>query len=151
MPLRTPPPETPVISFLTPNKSDQGLLEFWNTELASYTPLDIGTPHPNSRQYPNFRLGKQSPVQGDEKWVLRTWITDETSPDWFNWSQKFSADDNAYPIFIRTYRELKSTYTPRAKLSSLGSFYKLIIDDDKHGSGYTNGGYPSVTFNDPTV
>ena len=84
MPVRVPPPEIPVISWLSPNKADQGLLEFWNTELASYIPLDVGAPHPVQRLYPGFRLGKQAPVQGDEKWVLRTWVSDETSPDWFN-------------------------------------------------------------------
>ncbi len=63
MPLRVPPPEIPVVTFLSPNKADQGLIEFWNTEIASYVALDIGAPHPNTRQYPNFTLGSQRPVQ----------------------------------------------------------------------------------------
>ncbi len=146
---RVPPPEIPIISWLSPNKSDQGLLEFWNTEVASYTALDVGAPHPNQRQYSGFTLGKQAPVQGDEKWVLRTWITDETSPDWFNWALKFSGEDNAFPVFIRTYREPRATYTPRAKKSVLGTLYKTVMTNV--GSGYSNGAYPSVRFDEPVV
>ncbi len=149
MPLRVPPPEIPVISWLSPNKADQGLLEFWNTELASYTPLDVGAPHPNQREFPNFRLGKQAPLQGDEKWVLRVWVTDETSPDWFNWALKYSGEDNEFPIFIRTYREPRATYTPRVKGTTLGTLYKTVMTNV--GSGYASGAYPSVTFSEPSV
>ncbi len=149
MALRVPPPEIPVVSFLTPNKSDQGLLEFWNTELASYVPLDIGAPHPNSRLYPNFRLGRQAPVQGDEKWVMRTWITDETNPDWFNWAGKFAGEDAEFPTFIRTYREPRATYTPRTKGEPLKTLYKTVLTEN--GTGYANGAYPSVEFAESTV
>jgi hypothetical protein len=149
MPARVPPPEIPVISWLSPNKADQGLLEFWNTEVASYVPLDVGAPHPVQRLYPGFRLGKQAPVQGDEKWVLRTWISDETSPDWFNWALKYSGEDNAFPIFIRTYREPRATYTPRVKGTALGTLYKTVMTNV--GSGYANGSYPTVEFDVPTT
>lgn len=151
MPLRTPPPEVPIVSFLTPNKADQGLLEFWNTEAGDYTPLDIGAPHPNTRQYPGFRLGKQAPLQGDEKWVLRTWVTDETSPDWFNYAIKYSESDSDFPIFVRTYRERKDSYTPLGNGVALGAIYKLVLDDDKRGSGYPSGVLPNVVFDDPAV
>ncbi len=147
MPIRVPPPEIPIVSFLTPNKSDQGLLEFWNTEIASYVPLDIGAAHPNARQYPNFRLGKQTPVQGDEKWTLRIWVTDETNPDWFDYALKYAGEDNAFPTFIRTYREPRNAYTPRTKGEPLKTIYKLVITDP--GSGYTNGVYPNITFDAP--
>ena len=151
MALQTPPPEIPIVSFLTPNKADQGLLEFWNTEVASYVPLDIGAPHPNTRQYPGFRLGRQAPLQGDQKWILRTWVTDETSPDWFNYALKYSAEDNAYPIAIRTYRERRETYAPRTKGEPLGALYKLVLDDDTKGSGYPVGVLPKLVFDTPTV
>lgn len=144
MPERVPPPEVPIIKWLSPNKADQGLLEFWNTELASYVPLDIGAAHPNTRLYPGFTLGKQAPMQGDEKWVMRIWVTPETSPEWFNWAEKYSAEDNAYPIFIRTYREPKATYSPRAKKSSLKALYKLVLTDP--GSGFIAGTQPAVIF-----
>ncbi len=149
MSLRVPPPEIPVINFLSPNKSDQGAVEFWNTELASYVPLDIGAPHPNSRQYPNFRLGKQSPVQGDEKWYIRIWVSPETNPDWFNWAQKFAGEDSEFPTFIRTYREPRNSYTRRTEGQPLGTIYKLVVTDA--GSGYTTGTYPKIVFDAPTV
>lgn len=144
MPLRVPPPEIPIIKWLSPNKADQGLIEFWNTEIASYVPLDIGAAHPNTRQYTGYTLGKQAPVQGDEKWVMRVWVTPETSPEWFNWALKYSSEDNAYPIFIRTYREPKNTYTPRTKGEPLQAFYKLVLENP--GSGFTPGTSPEVIF-----
>lgn len=147
MPVRVPPPEIPIVSFLTPNKTDQGLLEFWNTEIASYVPLDLGAAHPNARQYPNFRLGKQTPVQGDEKWTLKIWVTPETNPDWFNWASKYAGEDNAFPAFVRTYREPRNSYTPRTKGEPLKTIYKLVITDP--GSGYSNGVYPNITFDAP--
>lgn len=144
MPLRVPPPEVPVIKWLSPNKADQGLIEFWNTEVASYVPLDVGAAHPNTRDYAGFTLGKQAPVQGDERWVMRIWVTPETSPEWFNYALKYSDEDTDYPIFIRTYRILKSIYAPRAKGSTLGAFYKLVLDDV--GSGFANSTLPPATF-----
>jgi len=149
MAIRVPPPEVPIISWISPNKADQGLLEFWNSEVASYTPLDVGAPHPNQRLYSGFRLGKQAPVQGDEKWVLRTWVSDETSPDWFNWALKYSGEDNSFPIFIRTYREPRATYAPRVKGTPLGTLYKTVMTNV--GSGYANGAYPTVEFDLPTT
>lgn len=146
MPARVPPPEIPIVSFLSPNKADQGLIDIWNTEVAGYAPLDIGAPHPNSRQYPNFRLGKQAPLQSDEKWVIRTWVTDETSPDWFNYALKFGDEDNQFPIFIRTYRVPRATYVPLTKGEPLKSLYKLTLSDS--GSGYTFGTLPNVLFDD---
>ncbi len=149
MPLRIPPPEVAVVSFLTPNKTDQGLMEFWDTLAGSYTPLDIGSAHPDARQYPNFRLGKQSPQQGDERWVIRTWITDETNPDWFNWAEKFAGEDSEFPTFIRTYREPRNSYARRTEGQPLGTFYKLVVTDA--GSGYTVGTLPKITFDVPVV
>ncbi len=149
MPLQVPPVEIPIVTFLNPNKNDQGLIEIWNTEIASYVPLDVGSPHPNQRQYPNFHLGKQSNVQGDEKWVMRIWVTDETSSDWWNWSQKFAGEDSEFPTFVRTYREPRNSYTRRTELTTLKTIYKLVVTDA--GSGYTIGTYPKVTFDVPIV
>jgi len=144
MPLRTPPPQIPVVTYSDPNKGDRGLIEFWNTELAVYTPLDIGSPHPNTREFPGFTLGLQNPVENDEKWIRRVWVSPETNPDWFNYQIKYSAESNLHPIFIRTYREAKIGYTPRAKASALGTVYKLIVVDS--GNGYTPGTFPNLTF-----
>ncbi len=144
MPLRNPPPEFPIITFASPNKGDLGLIEFWNTELASYVPLDIGAPHPNSRLYPGFTLGIQQALAGDEKWVKRVWVTPATNEDWFNYQIKYSAQADAYPIFIRTYQEAKATYTPRVKGSQLATLYKLVLTNP--GVGYTPGSFPAVSF-----
>src|SRR6266446_948439 len=149
MPLRNPPPEIPVVTYSTPNKGDRGLIEFWNTEVASYEALDIGSPHPNTRQYPGFTLGLQNPVANDEKWIRRVWVSPETNPDWFNYQVKYSAEAVNFPIFIRTYREPKVSYTPRAKGSVLGTVYKLVVGNA--GLGYSPGTFPSLTFAPPLI
>lgn len=131
---RTPPPQIPVIKFDSPNKTDLGLVEYWNSEVATYTPLDIGAPYPNPRVYQGYKLGIQAPVEGDEKWIRRVWVTDNTNQDWFNYQLKYVEEAAGFPIYIRQYQELKSTYTERARLTPLQTVYKLRIT--LSGSGY---------------
>lgn len=138
------PPQQPIVTFYDPNKNDQGLVEYWSNERAADTPIDVGTPHPNTRDYPNFRLGLQAAVQNDDGWVRRVWVTDETSPDWFNYEIKFAAEAVAFPTYIRQYRIDKKTYTPLTKGSSLGAVFMLRLLTA--GSGYTPGTLPEVTF-----
>lgn len=134
MSLRNPPPQIPVVRFDSPNKTDLGLVEFWNTEVAAYVPIDIGTPHPNTRQYSGYTLGLQAPVEGDEKWVRRVWVTDNTNQDWFNYQIQFAEQAKDYPTYIRVYQERRDTYTPRTPLSPLQTVFKLTLAQT--GSGY---------------
>lgn len=134
MALQNPPPQIAVIKWDSPNKTDKGLIELWNTEVAAYVPLDIGAPHPNAREYSGFKLGIQAPVEGNEKWVRRVFVTDNVDQDWFNYQLKYVEEAAGFPIYIRQYQELKSTYTERARLSPLQVVYKLRITNA--GSGY---------------
>src|SRR5437868_2552959 len=137
-------PQVPVISYFDPNKVDRGLIEYWSTATAAYTALDIGTPHPNTRDYPGFRLGIQAAVPNNADWVRRVYVTDETNPDWFNAQEKLSFESITHPIFIRSYREDKKTYAPRTKLTPLDTVVKVTVTDA--GTGYTPGTYPGLTF-----
>lgn len=138
------PPEVPIVKFFSPNKADQGLIEFHNSTLAAYQPLDEGAAHPNSREYDGFKLGRQFNLPSDHKWIVRVWVTDETDPTWWNWAEKFSGDANSYPIFIREYREPRKTYAPLTKGQPLKSVYKLSLSTA--GSGYEPGTQPALTF-----
>ena len=138
------PPQVPLIKFLSPNKADQGILEFWNTTQKSYLPLDLNVPHPNTREYLGYKLGKQFNLPTDEKWIVRVWITAQTDPTWWAWSEKFSGDANAFPVFIREYREARKTYAPLTKGQPLKSVYKVSLT--AAGSAYVPGKFPALAF-----
>lgn len=138
------PPSVPIVTFFDPNKRDRGLVIYINTESTSYQAIDLGTPHENTRDYPGFTLGLQQAVPGNEKWIKRVYTTPETNPDWWNYELKFAAEANAFPTFIRQYREDKKTYTTKTKAQPLTSVYKLVLT--LAGTGYTPGTFPAVTF-----
>src|SRR2546430_4604288 len=121
------PPQQPVVTYFDPNKTDRGLIEYWNTEQNYYEALDIGAPHPNTRDYPGFRLGIQTALPNNEKWIKRVWVTDETNPDWFNYEIKYAQEANDFPSFIRQYREEKKTYSALTKGSTLSAVVQLTV------------------------
>lgn len=138
------PPQQAVVKFFSPDKEDQGLIEIWNAEVTSYQPLDLGATHPNTREYPGFKLGKQFNIPNDHKFVMRVYVKDETPTHWFNYAEKFVSEANAFPIFVRNYRETRNTYTPKTKGQPLKSLYGLVLTGA--GSGYTPGTLPALTF-----
>jgi hypothetical protein len=121
-----------------------GLIEFWSAEVASYQPLDLGSVHPNTREFPGYRLAKQANLPNDQRFVIRTWVVDEPSPEFWNWSEKFSGEANAFQIFIREFREPRKTYAPKTKGLPLTAVYKLALT--AAGAGYTPGTLPALTF-----
>lgn len=132
------PAQVPVKSYPTPNiHSDVVLTETWNTENAGeqWQPLDPGTPHPNTRDYPGFMLARMEAIPGNEKWLRRIWVTDNVNQDLYNYAVKYVAEANGYPIFIRQYQELRATYAPRTKGMALQTVYKILLT--AAGSGYT--------------
>jgi hypothetical protein len=139
------PPQVPVKSYPTPNiHSDVVLTETWNTENAGaeWQPLDPGTPHPNTRDFPGFKLARMDTVPGQDKWQRRVWVTDNVNQDLYNYAVKYVAESNGYPIFIRQYQELRATYAPRAKGTALQTVFKILLT--AAGSGYQTP--PAVTL-----
>lgn len=136
-------PQQPIVTFFNPNKRDLGLVEYWSTERATDAPIDVGTPHPNTRDYPGFKLGIQVQIEGEDSWWRRVWVTDETSPDWFNYEVKFAAEALAFPTYIRQYRIEKKTYSPITKGLPLDSVF--MVRKLTAGSGYVPGTFPAVT------
>lgn len=139
------PPQVALVKFFSPQKSDQGLIEIWAADVASYYPLDVGASHPNTREYPGFKLGKQLNLPNDHTKVIRIWVKDTTNPEWFGYSIKYVSEANAFPIFIHSDRIARVDYAPETKGQPLRSIYKLMLT--AAGSGYTVGTFPTLTFN----
>lgn len=144
MPQRNPPPELPVRTYPSPDVAEQVLVEWVTSELANATSLEPGTPHPNQREFAGFKLGIQRVNPLDHNFTQRIWVTDESSPDAYNYALKYAFESVAHPIFIRAYRELKTAYTARVKGTALQTVYKLVLTTA--GSGYTSGDTPDLTF-----
>jgi hypothetical protein len=136
------PSQKPVRSFTSPSLTDVILTERLDRTAADYQELQHGAPHPDSANYPNHVLLKQEPMSGDWKSVIRIWGSPNNSQDWFNYAIKYTADNGGYPIYIRQYKELRSTYSRRANGSSLDAVVSVSVTDG--GSGYTSA--PDVTF-----
>jgi hypothetical protein len=138
------PPRYPNVIFFDPNKTDRGLIEYWSTETGDYTPLDLGSPHENTRDYLGFRLGIQQALPDNQAWIKRVWVSDETNPNWFNYELKLASESVTFPTYVRTYRENKKTYTPKAKGIPLDTVIKLTLVNP--GTGYTPGTFPALAF-----
>lgn len=130
-----PTPQRPVVSFPVPNVVDAVLVELWSTSQADYRPLDVGTPHPNAREFPGFRLGKNSALDSSEKWVRRVWVTDAVNEDAYNYAVKYTAASDVHPVFVRAYREPRDTFTPRVRGAPLRVVYRLTLTAG--GANYT--------------
>lgn len=145
MAARTPPPEFPVRTFPAPVISEQVLVEWVTSELANSEPIVPGTPHPNLRDFTGFKLGIQRVAPSDPHFTQRIWVNDQVAhQEAYNWALKYVSESNAHPIFIRSDRELKTSYSARTKGAALQSVYKLTVTNA--GTGYTYRTEPALTF-----
>jgi hypothetical protein len=141
---RTPPPEFPVRTYPVPVIADQVVVEWITSELASSSPLEPGSPHPNTRDFAGFKLGLQRVNPVDYNFTERVWVKDATAEDTYNYAIKYSGDHVSFPIFVHSYREPKLNFTARARGSALQVVYKLAVTNA--GSGYVYGTQPALTF-----
>lgn len=145
MAARTPPPDFSVRQFPSPNVlTDQVVLVSVTTELANSNPIEPGTPHPDLRNFPGYKLGCTRVNPSDPYFSERIYVSDQTNADWYSYALKYVSEANSCPIFIRGYQERKDTYAPRTKNSALQVVYKLALTGA--GSGYTPGTQPALTF-----
>lgn len=147
MAVRNPPPEFPVRTYPTPNIADQVVIEFVTSELANSKPLAPGTAHPNTREFSGYKLGLQRASPSDPYFTERLWVTDETSSNAWNYAVKYVSESVACPIYIRAYRELKSTYTAIAKDTAdpVHSGAKLVAEEAQQFA--TDSEYFALYFN----
>lgn len=142
---RQPAPEFPVRTYPNPVISEQVVIEFVTSELANSKPIEPGTPHPNSREFAGFKLGIQRVAPNDPYFTQRVWVNDQAANSAaYNYALKYVSESNAHPIFIRSDREPKTSYSPRTKGTALQTVYKLTVTNA--GSGYVYGTQPALTF-----
>jgi hypothetical protein len=132
---RNPPPEQPIRTYPSPDITDQVVLEWVTTELASSAPVTPGTAHPNTRDFSGFTLGKQVVNPSDHNFFIRYYVKDQPSPDAFspawNYALKYSGQSNSHPIVIRAYRLLKDGYSPLTKGTALADFPSAILVEEE--------------------
>ena len=111
---RTLSPEIPVVSYPTPNLGDLLVVQDVDTRLPDYAPLEYGDLHPDQLTYPGLKLVFQSPLDlgSDYMWVRRVYAKDRQDEDAYNFAIKYSDNNPAYPIYVRTYTVLRAEYSP---------------------------------------
>src|SRR4026207_521505 len=138
------PLQVPIIVFHSPAFGDRMLVELWNTEVASYLELPYGSRHPDTDKWPNFELVKQSPLEGDEKFVTRFWFDPPEVENTYNaekWG--FDGEDNLKDMIVRSYLVKRTDYAPLAKKSTLTGV--LYITVSAGGSGYDSTTTATIT------
>lgn len=138
---REPSPNNPIRSYPSPQIVDGILVEEVDTRLAEYTALQPGARHPDITRFSGFMLVSQRPSEVD-KWIQRFYVNDANAQNTYNLSESFSAESNSHPIFVRTYWERRSSYTPLTKGAAYTGVYRIHVTNG--GSGYTS--VPTVTF-----
>lgn len=144
-PLPTPN-ETSVKTYPTPSWGtttviDELLVEKIEFNKPGYVKIPEGSPHPNTRDFPNHRLLK---VEYDGTYSLETryWCNGYRNEDQYNYDIGYSAESNSHPIFTRRYLERRDQYSVLSKESKFTGIY--LIQVTNQGSGYTS--EPTVTI-----
>lgn len=128
----------PGVQYPTPNVEDLVIVEEVNLS-AGAEPLIIGTPHKRS---PSAKLVQCSIGKGDNNTrVFRCiYATTRSAQDAYNVLRKFVDESPTHPIYIRTYVELRSAFTPASK--TLTSIVSLRLTAG--GANYASA--PTVTI-----
>lgn len=125
----------PLLSYPTPNVEDVLIIDEQDYSVKGFEPVLPGTPRPND---PTALLLLQRVVtKNDQREVVQSIYASprNSSQDSYNDDLEYDGEHLSYPIYIRDYIELRSSYAPRAYGQPLTSIIKVVIDDG--GSGYT--------------
>ena len=114
---RTLSPDTPVVSYPTPNSNDLLVVQDVDTRLPGYVQGAYGDPHPDSLTYPDLKLVYQTPLDNEANfmWVRRVYSSDRFNQEAYNYGVKYANSDPGKPIYIRTYILPREGYAPLAK------------------------------------
>lgn len=141
------PNQTAVKTYPNPTWSgevlDELLIERFEFNKASWVKLPEGTPHENTRDFPNHKLLKES-YDGQYGIVTRYWCNGYRNEDQYNYDINYSAESNSHPIFSRRYLVRRDQYVPLAKGSTFTGVYLIEVTDE--GSGYDPNSPPTVTI-----
>lgn len=140
------PLNSPWPIFPTPEIADDLIIEIVDSENTEgqYTPLPVGTPHPNTRDYPGHKLVKQEAVSHNR--VQRYWSTTYSNQDLYNYDKAFIAEHTSFPIYVRRYlvrRDQADAFEVSTVTPLTGVF---LIAVTLAGSGYNPEVPPAVSF-----
>jgi hypothetical protein len=139
-------PDTPITSYPTPEVADIVITVDVDSRLPGYKVLEYGTLYPDQTRYPGAKLVAQTPLE-DDRFVRRIFATDRVNQETYNYAIQFSAGEPDYPIYVRTYIELRDTYVPLADNSPdpviPGAF--LVDEEAVPADGELNNLYLKVT------
>lgn len=133
------PLKQPVQTRPTPVKTDGLFYEMLDGPLADQDRLEYGSDHPNTKDFPGFKLCKE--VRDGYQRVQRWWACEETLQDTYNDNIRYSDESTAYPVFVRRYVVRRDQYAPRTILQPRAGV--LLVTVDNPGQDYTS--LPDVT------
>jgi hypothetical protein len=118
------------VRYISPNVIDLTVVEEVPISPENYEPLPYGSPHPDYATNGLF-LVWQGPVKAanNQIKVMRVYTTNGANEDWYNYALHFGGDLSTVPIYIRTYIELRSEFTPRTRGSAYTGIIKLTEVD----------------------
>lgn len=140
------PNEIPVKTYPTPSWGepvDELLVERIEFNKNDYIKLKEGTPHPNTRDFPNHKLLKET-WDGQYGISTRYWCNGYTAEDQYNYDISYSAESNSHPIFTRRYKVRRDQYAPTIKATAFSGVYLIKVTNP--GSGYDPDQPPTVTI-----
>lgn len=132
------PQNNPVVSKPTPVVLDELLTETTDSNKALYDrQLEFGHLYPDQIRYPGFRFLSAKPTQYGQ--MQYSWGNGFTAQDSYNAAKDYSGDANGTPIFVRSYRVLRSDYLVTGPLTKGLPFTGIAaISVTAGGSGYTD-------------
>lgn len=136
------PLETIVRDFPTPEILDGLLVERWDVNKGSYSPLPVGTRIPEGfdSAYAGYELVHQK-TSGDFRFVDRFWCNPAVNQDIYNAEEDNDAQDATKPIFTRRYVERRPIVE-----RTMGTALKAVIGAVVTASGSGYGVAPTVAF-----
>lgn len=147
-------PNKPAIDYpFQPVPANRLLTERSSSWIGTFDPIQPGQPfnplNHSVQETQQFRgsifLGQR--MGKDDEWQERIWADQPTLQDIYNYSQQYSGDDINYPIFTRSYLELRDQY-PALKRTPGTAFTGLYaVQITAAGSGYDPANPPAVTCN----
>lgn len=118
-------------AYPTPNKADEQLITYLESNVDDYLSLLYGTPPPENTNS-DMLLVKQTPV--DWPLVQRMYAKDRTLEGTYNYSIAYTEESASHPVYIRDYIVRRANYSRLANGSALSGLINATVTNG--GSGY---------------
>ena len=131
-------------SYPSPNKADLVVIERIPIAPEKYRALPYHSPHPDFDNNGLF-LVWQGKVRAENNQiaVVRIYANDLDNQEWFNATIKYAGEIITCPVYVRTYVQLRESYTPDAQASLLKKVMRLRVTS---GGTYTPSTVPTAAL-----